>query len=90
MDSVGQPEGHAQIFPWWNLEVSMQDYEIRVLNKSSAPSINYAATFFNDDAAIRSARSLAKTRPFEVWRGLDRIYRSNAVTNATPLERPVA
>jgi hypothetical protein len=68
----------------------MQDHEIRVLNKSSAPSINYAATFFNDDAAIRSARSLAKTRPFEVWRGLDRIYRSSAVTGATPLERPVA
>jgi hypothetical protein len=51
----------------------MQQYEIRVLSSGHPISI-IEAGYFSDHAAVRSAKNLAKDRPFEVWRGLDCIY----------------
>ena len=51
----------------------MQEYEIRVLS-SGHPILITEAKYFSDHAAVRSAKSLAADRPFEVWRGSDCIY----------------
>jgi hypothetical protein len=51
----------------------VQEYEIRVLS-SGHPIIIIDAKYFSDHAAVRSAKDLAQGRPFEVWRGLSRIY----------------
>ena len=64
----------------WNLEVAMNGYEIRILDTHGSAAITSAATYYNDDAAIRSAKKLAKNRQFEVWRGLNRIFPSRTGT----------
>lgn len=55
----------------------MQDYEIRIFSSDSAQG-NRNHTIIevmhvNDSNAIRTARSLAAGRRFEVWRGIERI-----------------
>lgn len=61
----------------------MQDYEILIFG----PEKEYGRrnhTFvevmhLNNSTAIRAARSLAAGRPFEVWRGIERIdFEQNA------------
>ena len=54
----------------------MEIYEIRILNSHGSAAITSAATYYNADAAIRSAQKLAKNCRFEVWRGLNRIFPS--------------
>lgn len=51
----------------------MRNYEIRVLS-SGHPIVIVEEVHISDHAAVRSAKSLAAGRPFEVWRGLDCIY----------------
>ncbi len=55
----------------------MQDYEIRIFGPDKAQgSRNHTiieVMHVNDSNAIRAARSLAAGRPFEVWRGIERI-----------------
>jgi hypothetical protein len=69
----------------------MNDYKIRIPSYLGSAAITSAASYFNDDAAIRSAQRLAGNRSFEVWRGLDRIYPTRAKPNRTPrFNQPVA
>jgi hypothetical protein len=69
----------------------VEGYEIRILNSHGSAAITSAATYYNDDAAIRSAQKLAKNCRFEVWRGLNRIFPSRTKPTGTPQpNRPVA
>jgi hypothetical protein len=49
----------------------MYAYEIRIIRTSGSPSIILAETQLTDVAAIRSARKIARGKPFEVWRDLE-------------------
>jgi len=55
----------------------MQDYEIRILGAGTNPGWQnhtlIEVMHLNDTTAIRAARSLARGRPFEVWRGIERV-----------------
>ncbi|HEX4636729.1 MAG TPA: hypothetical protein VH189_11145 [Rhizomicrobium sp.] len=55
----------------------MQDYEIRILGPEKEHGRRnhtlIEVMHLNDSTAIRAARSLAAGRPFEVWRGIERI-----------------
>ena len=55
----------------------MQDYEIRILGpEKKQGNRNHTiieVMHVNDSNAIRAARALAAGRPFEVWRGIERI-----------------
>jgi hypothetical protein len=52
----------------------MQHYEIRVLREDGTTALMVAALQPNDNEAMRSARKIAGSRKFEVWRGADCIY----------------
>jgi hypothetical protein len=47
----------------------MDEYEIHILQDEKSPSIIMAAIQLSDQAAIKSARRMARGRQFEVWRG---------------------
>lgn len=49
----------------------MPEYEIHILQDERLPSTITAETQLSDQAAIKSARRLARGRQFEVWRGLE-------------------
>lgn len=55
----------------------MQDYEIRIFDLDREPeNRNHTiieVVHLNDTSALRSARTLAAGRRFEVWRGVERI-----------------
>jgi hypothetical protein len=55
----------------------MQDYEIRIIgSKKEHGRQNHTiieVMHLNDTTALRAARALAAGRPFEVWRGIERI-----------------
>jgi hypothetical protein len=55
----------------------MHDYEIRILapgkDRGRRGHTIIEVMHLNDSTAIRAARSLAAGRPFEVWRGIERI-----------------
>ncbi len=55
----------------------MQDYEILIFGpEKEVGRRNHTfveVMHLNDATAIRAARSLAAGRPFEVWRGIERI-----------------
>jgi hypothetical protein len=63
----------------------MHEYQIRVLS-SGHPIVIDDAMHPDDHAAMKSARTLAGDRPFEVWRGLDCIY-APPKTRLTPTRR---
>ena len=52
----------------------MQEYEIRILRADKSTATVIEVMHLNDNAAIRSARTIANSHPFEVWRGLDCVY----------------
>jgi hypothetical protein len=52
----------------------MYDYEIRILGSDNSTATVIETRNLNDHAAIRSARRLAGTSQFEVWRKLDCIF----------------
>jgi hypothetical protein len=58
-------------------EAVMHDYEIRIISpgkQQGRPNHTIIEVMhLNDSTAIRAARSLAAGRPFEVWRGIERI-----------------
>ena len=58
----------------------MHQYEIRVLRDDGGTSLIVAAIHLNDNAAVRSARKIAGSRKFEVWRGMDCIYGTEGAT----------
>ena len=55
----------------------MQDYEIRIFGPDKEQGKRghtiIEVMHVNDSNALRAARSLAAGRPFEVWRGIERI-----------------
>jgi len=55
----------------------MQDYEFRILGPENQQGRRnhtiIEVMHLNDTTAIRAARSLAAGRPFEVWRGVERV-----------------
>jgi len=55
-------------------EVSIQLYEIRILDEDGKTALIASEVRLNDSAAIRSARVISGSRKFEVWRGMDCIY----------------
>jgi hypothetical protein len=55
----------------------MHDYEIRILNGKGGSLAYVEILEPSDNAAIRSAERMARGRPVEVWRGIDRVYRSD-------------
>jgi hypothetical protein len=55
-------------------EVSMQSYEIRLLNLAGTISVYIETAQYSDHAAIRLAHGYAGAGAFEVWRGLDCIH----------------
>jgi hypothetical protein len=82
----------------WNAaglsEAFMQDYEIRIFgaNKDHGRRGHTIIEMMhlNDSTALRSARSLAAGRPFEVWRGLERIDFEAGTVVRKPLPGPAA
>jgi hypothetical protein len=64
-------EGKSPIdLSWRRFEVTMHEYEIRLLSFGQA-SIIVEEVHLNHAAAIRAARKMSHGRPFEVWRGLE-------------------
>jgi hypothetical protein len=63
----------------------MHDYEILILNESHRPSAMVEMMEPSDDAAIRSAVSIARGRAVEVWRDLDCVYRAPAGPASHPV-----
>jgi len=70
----------------------MQDYEIRILgaSKDRRGHTIIEVMHLNDSNAIRAARSLAAGRPFEVWRGIERIDFEAATMSRKPVPGSVA
>jgi len=67
----------------------MQDYEIRIFGpQKERGKYNHTiieVVHVNDSYAIRAARALAAGRPFEVWRGIERIdFESRAELPSPP------
>ena len=63
----------------------MQEYEIRILRPDRTTAAVIEATYFSDDEAVREAKRIAQSRPFEVWRDLDCLYgRPMAGTMSAP------
>lgn len=54
----------------------MLDYEILILGDKAHPQAIVEMQEGDDDDAIRSAARIADGRPFEVWRDIDCIHRS--------------
>jgi hypothetical protein len=52
----------------------MQIYEIRVLDENGKTQLIAAEVGLNDSAVIRSGRTMAAGKQFEVWRGTNCIY----------------
>jgi len=52
----------------------MHTYEVRILRPDGRAALITAESHWNDDAAIRSAKKIARGRQFEIWRGMDCIY----------------
>jgi hypothetical protein len=52
----------------------MLEYEIRVLSEEARTSLIIEVIHSSDYAAVCAARKFAGHRPFEVWRGLDRVF----------------
>ena len=73
--------------PDWNLEASMQHYEIRFLRTDQCTDTVIEVMHLSDHAAIRAAKKIAEARPFEVWRDLDCIY-GGAIGSGPPPASP--
>jgi len=59
------------------LEAFMQDYEIRIFGPAKEQGRQshtiVEVMHLNDSTALRAARMLAAGRPFELWRGIERV-----------------
>jgi hypothetical protein len=65
-----------------DLEDSMLDYEILILDENANPKAFVEILDGDDDDAVHSAARIANGRPFEVWRDIVCIHRS--VPHAAP------
>jgi hypothetical protein len=61
----------------FGLEVSMRDYQIRILNQILRPVAFIEILEADDHSAIRSALRFSRGRPVEVWHDIDCVYRSS-------------
>jgi len=72
----------------------MKDYEIRILGPEKEQGRRnhtiIEVIHLNDSTAIRAARSLAAGRPFEVWRGIERIDFEERTKPRQPAHGPAA
>jgi hypothetical protein len=70
----------------------MEYYEIHILYDDGKTALVTSASHLNDNAAIRSARKIARTRKFEVWRGMNCVYGTAGapVINLPTRNRPEA
>jgi len=69
----------------------MQHYEIRILRPDGRTALITAANFWNDNAAICSAKKFARGRDFEVWRGMACVHSTSGPPHPEPLTpRPAA
>jgi len=57
----------------------MGQYKIHVLRHDGSVALVVTQTCDSDLVAFRLARHAARERRFEVWRGAERIYRSNSL-----------
>jgi hypothetical protein len=72
------------------LEITMQEYEFRVLNSDKSVALIMEEVALSDHAAIRSAQRVAHGRAIEVWRGLSCIYDGAAAAMNEDTSRPAA
>lgn len=63
----------------------MQTYEIRVLNDDLTTRVIIEQQFISDLSAVRSAKTFAEPRQFEVWRGLTCV---SGVVRVRPIFQP--
>jgi hypothetical protein len=70
----------------------MLSFEIRILKADGSLSMATEQIHLNADAAVRAARRLAASRPFEVWSEHRCVYSSTAVPEPEPppLGQPAA
>ena len=85
------PISGAEIYQSSSWGKAMYAYEIYILQSKGYPSIITAEIQLSDVAAFRSARKLAQGRPFEVWRGNERLYpEAFSPRPEAPADRPAA
>jgi hypothetical protein len=67
----------------------MRDYEVLILGEMAYPRAFVEMQRTDDDDAVRSATHLANGRPFEVWRDIVCIHRSdrNIASQGRPVSR---
>lgn len=65
----------------------MHQYEIRILRDDGSTAVIAADLQLDDDAAMRSARRIARGRRFEVWRGMDCIQPATASVQTEPVKK---
>jgi len=53
----------------------MKHYEIRVFNSQGRTSLIFHKLHVNDQAAIFAAKEIAGDQAFDLWRGMDCIFR---------------
>lgn len=58
----------------------MNEYEIRIFKADGTLSLIAVEGHLMDQAAIRSGRMMADKNPYEVWRGVECIWRSSELT----------
>jgi hypothetical protein len=63
----------------------MREYEYRILQLDGSPAIVTMEVQVSPGAAIRSARKMARGRPFEVWWGQECI---SGVAKPPPINAP--
>jgi hypothetical protein len=67
----------------------MGEYEIRIPQAEGSPTLISAEIHLTDASAVRSGKLMAQGRPFEVWRGSERIYpEAQNSLSETPTDRP--
>jgi hypothetical protein len=64
------------ILPSGTWEASMPEFEIRILRGDGSTALIAAASYASDFDATHSARKIARDRAFEVWHGMNCVYRT--------------
>jgi len=59
----------------------MKHYEIRVFNSQGKTSLIFHKLHINDQSAILAAQEIAGDRAFDLWRGMDCVFRRDISNN---------
>lgn len=68
----------------------MPEYEVLILGPDAKPTSFVETQQVDDDDAIRSAKLMAKGRPFEVWRDTVCVHRVRPEELVRPPHKPLA